>query len=340
MALNFIPEREKIWQQIQQTVISGSIPNESLLLSVFEFQYNNNPVYNQFCKQLQRSPATVSSASLIPFLPISAFKYQRVTTGAFQEEFIFTSSGTSSTGQSRHYVRSLSNYLDNCSRIWERHFGNIQQYCYLALLPGYLEREGSSLITMTDHFIRQSGYHQSGFYLRNHEELTTQLIHCREKKIPTVLLGVSYALLDFLEDHPIPFPELIVMETGGMKGKREEISKTALHDILKNGFQTDIVYSEYGMTELLSQAYSLGNQSFQTNSSFQVRITEINDPFAPEKNGKTGILNITDLANLDSCCFIQTEDIARAISEMQFEVIGRLDASELRGCNLLLEEVV
>jgi len=335
----FIRKREEIWQKLSIFFKKNVFPPQELLLEVFNFQFTYNEVYQQFCRQIGKTPDKIKVVTEIPFLPISAFKHHLVKTGQFSEEEIFFSSGTTLTRQSRHAVRSTQLYLENCRRIWQHEFGPVSQYCFLALLPGYLERQGSSLIAMADDFIRHSSFPQSGFYLRNHDDLELQLIECREKNIPTVLIGVRYALLDFTDKYTVNFPGLILMETGGMKGQREEMTKVALHETIKQSFSVTEVYSEYGMTELLSQAYSKGRQLFSCHSSMKVSITEMNDPFASEKPGKSGIVNITDLANIDSCCFIQTEDVGRMHHTNNFEIIGRLDIADLRGCNLLIDEL-
>lgn len=311
----------------QQPAVTAS---EKLILDVFHFQRKHNPTYAWWCdlvgNQVDHN---------IPFLPISFYKSHIIKTGGFQEETIFTSSGTTADVPSRNYIRSEGFYLRQAASIFTDTYGPLQEYCILALLPSYLERTGSSLIRMVDYFIAQSAYRQSGFYLYNHEELLVQLYENKEAGIPTVLFGVSFALLDFVEHHKIDFPGLIVIETGGMKGRRKEIIRSELHDRLAYGFGVRHIHSEYGMTELMSQAYAVRAGLFKPSASMQVFTREIQDPFTPQKPGKVGALNIVDLLNLDTCSFIATDDLGIVHTDGSFEVLGRLDQSERRGCSLL-----
>ncbi|MEZ4910397.1 MAG: acyl transferase [Saprospiraceae bacterium] len=312
--------------------------SDTYILQLFELQYNYNEVFRKYCNVLGKNPAKVHNVNEIPYLPISAFKYQAIKTGEFTPQQIFLSSGT--TGgtdlRSKHFVKDLQQYLDNAAEIWTETFGNVEDFCFLALLPGYLERDGSSLIAMMHYFISKSKFSQSGFFLSEFEELKKTLRQNTLDKVPTVLFGVSYALLDFGHYVDFSIPSVMVMETGGMKGTREELPKEVLHTTLCNLYGVDTIFSEYGMTELLSQAYSKGKGKFAGSSRLKIHTRQINDPLSREKYGKPGILAVMDLANADSCCFILTEDIGVSYASGEFEIIGRLDNSEVRGCNLLL----
>ena len=307
-------------------------------LQLFRFQYKYNKIYHEFCNNLGVKENSVTKKEKIPFLPISAFKIHDVKTGKFTPEDIFRSSGTTAKVTSRHHVRDTNHYLLNAENIWSGYFRPIQNYQILALLPGYLEREGSSLIKMVDYFVKLSPYKTSGFYLRDFDALAEKLILSKKQHIPTILFGVTYALLDFIAIHEIVFPELTIIETGGMKGNREEKTKVAVHKLLKDAFQVKDVYSEYGMTELLSQAYTKGETIFLPNEMLHVFTHQANDPLTPEKEGKPGIISIIDLANIDSCAFIQTEDLGIRYIDGSFEILGRLDYADIRGCNLLVQE--
>lgn len=312
---------------------------QSFILNLFRFQHKYNDIYNQYCKNLGLIDISDITLDSIPFLPISAFKHHAVKTGIFEAQQIFTSSGTTSLNPSRHHVKDKAFYHTNAEKIWKIHFDDIQNYCFLALLPGYLDRSGSSLISMMEYFISKSVYKESGFYLRDYDKLFQSLQQCKINKIPVVLLGVAYALIDFAEQFPMPYEELLIIETGGMKGNRKEMTKTALHQLLSDQFQTNRIYSEYGMTELLSQAYTSKDQIFNTNPYLSITVKQLNDPLSNEKTGKPGIFCVTDLANIDSCAFIQTEDMGIRYADGSFEISGRVDAAEWRGCNLLLHEL-
>lgn len=339
MEPSFQTERQAILAHISKIQLSSVPRSDETLLSLFRFQCKYNAIYRQYCQNLGINFDTIQHPDAIPHLPITAFKHHEVKTGEFETEEIFLSSGTTQVLRSRHFIRNMQWYLENTSAIWSSSFGRVQDYCFLALLPGYLERDGSSLISMVHHFIQQSQYTESGFYLRNHEALYKRLLHCQKSKIPVVLFGVAYALLDFTSEYSIDFPELIIMETGGMKGQRKELTKSELHHILQQKTGSARIYSEYGMTELLSQAYTFGETKFRPNPMLTVHTRQVNDPLSREKNGKSGIICVTDLANVDSCAFIQTEDQGIVHDDGTFEITGRLDASEWRGCNLLLEEL-
>ncbi len=311
---------------------------EALALEVFAYQYKYNDFYRQYCSLLGKDLSKVSTIREIPFLPIQFFKNQILKTGDWtQNETIFTSSGTTGAATSQHFVRNLQFYKEISILGFEAQYGSIENYCVLGLLPSYLERTGSSLIAMVDAFIKLSKHAASGFFLNNHAELAKILRGCAEKKIPTLLIGVSFGLLDFVEQYQIDFPEIIVMETGGMKGRRREMIRSELHDEIKKGFNCPHIHSEYGMTELFSQGYSKHSGRFEPTPTMRILTREINDPLSiTTKNGQLGVINALDLGNLDTCSFIATDDLGRVFNNNQFEVLGRLDTSDIRGCNLLV----
>lgn len=309
---------------------------EEAALQVFRFQAQYCEVYRQFIDSLGIDPETVADTGQVPFLPVEFFKSHHIVSNTAPAEVTFTSSGTTGMVTSRHAVTDVSWYRESFRRGFQYFYGDIQNYCVLALLPSYLEREGSSLIYMAEDFIRQSNNPDSGFYLYNHDDLYRQLQQQKELHHPTLLLGVTFALLDFAEQHPINFPELIVMETGGMKGRRKEMIREELHQILTKGFGVETIHSEYGMTELLSQAYSKGNGIFNCPLWMKIIIRDTNDPFTLLPPGKTGGINIIDLANVNSCSFIATQDLGKLYPDGSFEVSGRFDNADIRGCNLLI----
>lgn len=305
-----------------------------LALEVFRFQYERNAVYRSFCKSLNASPENISSLRQIPFLPISFFKTHDICASDKNPQTVFTSSGTSGQVTSRHTVADLSLYEESFLRSFKIFYGDIADYRFLALLPSYLEREGSSLVYMADRLIRLSEKNGSGFFLNEYEALQEKL---RQPGKKTLLLGVTYALLDLAEKFPEKLKDTIVMETGGMKGKRREMVREELHEILTKAFGVKTIHSEYGMTELLSQAYSQGNGLFHCPPWMRVLIREMNDPFAYAETGKTGGVNVIDLANLYSCSFIETSDLGKSHADGSFEILGRFDHSDVRGCNLMVE---
>ncbi len=313
---------------------------EGVALDIFRWQYANNATYRKFCLCLGISPIQVQSYDKIPLLPITAFKYNIVKTGQWQQETVFKSSGTTMLNRSTHYVRSLQWYRDIALSIWEDTFGSLQDVVILALLPGYLERGESSLVAMVDYFVSLGNTVYSGFYLSDIDKLLDMLIRSTQEGKKTVLLGVSYALLQVAENYDLNFPELLVIETGGMKGLREDMLKEDLFVELRRGFGTHHVYSEYGMTELFSQSYTGGGIEFNMSWPQQFVIRQINDPLSSEKSGKQGLLGCIDLSNLDTCSFILTEDTGRLLSPRTFEWMGRLDQAEIRGCNLLVEDLM
>lgn len=306
-------------------------------LAVLRYQAVCNPVFSRYLELLGRDVRTIVNPASIPFLPIRFFKTHTVQSGDWQPQTTFTSSATTGQTPSQHLVRDLDFYLSNAREGFAQRYGDPQDWCFLALLPSYLERGGSSLVAMADHFIRLSRYPESGFFLHEPERLQAALQHCKNKQIPTVLLGVSFALLDFAERHPMDLSGIVVMETGGMKGRRRELTRAELHQTLCDAFKVPVIHSEYGMTELFSQAYATGGSIFTPAGTLLMVATEVNDPFCPVAPGRTGVLNAIDLANLDTCCFIQTEDVGKVYADGRFEVLGRLDVAEMRGCNLMVE---
>jgi Acyl-protein synthetase, LuxE. len=272
-----------------------------------------------------------------PFLPIELFKSKKVYCSDNEEDIVFLSSSTTGTGQSFHYVEDISLYEKSFTEAFRLFYGEPNNYAVLGLLPSYLERAGSSLIYMVDSLIHQSNNSYSGFFLDNYDNLYSTLCTLREAKTPTILIGVTYALLDFVEKYSIDFPDLIVMETGGMKGKRKEISRVELHKRLCKGFCVQNIHSEYSMTELLSQAYSKGGGKFSCPPWMKIIIRDIYNPFKFLQQNMSGGINIIDLANLNSCSFIATQDIGKVRKSNEFEVLGRFSTSDIRGCNLLVQ---
>jgi len=306
-------------------------------LQVFDYQYHNNEVYRDFAQLLCRTPQRVSSLEQIPFLPVSLFKTHQIQTGAWNPEKIFRSSGTSGMQTSRHFVKDVALYEKSFTEGFRYFYGNPEDYCFLALLPSYLERGDSSLVYMLQKLMEQSRHPDSGFYLHDHHSLSEKLKDLEQKGAKTMLWGVSYALLDFSERYPLPLKNTIVVETGGMKGKRREMTRNELHEILRQGFDLQHIHSEYGMAELLSQAYSKGGGIFQAPLWMRIMTREPDDPLTPAKIGRKGGVNIIDLANIHSCSFIATQDLGTVFPDGTFEVSGRFDDSDLRGCNLMVE---
>lgn len=311
-----------------------------MALNVFNFQYDNNKLYHTYVDSIGVSTGSVDRIEKIPFLPISFFKTREVKTTAFDPEIIFESSGTTGTETSRHFIKNAELYRKSFSKAFNLFYGDASHWCILALLPGYLERGNSSLVYMVDDLIKHTNNEGSGFYLNDHDKLYQALVHNEIVEKPTLLIGVTYALIDFVQNHQMKLKNTIVMETGGMKGKREEITREEVHEILQSKLGLSIIHSEYGMTELLSQAYSNGNGKFRCPPWMQVLMREYNDPFAVRSapfNSKrlNGLINIIDLANLYSCSFIATDDVGRLYKNNSFEVLGRRDSSDLRGCSLL-----
>ncbi len=305
-------------------------------LAIFQHQAVNCAIYREFIEGLRIDTTSITSIQQIPFLPIEFFKSRDVLSSTEPVEVTFTSSGTTGMITSSHQVTDVSWYLDSFRDAFRFFYGDIKSYTVLALLPSYLEREGSSLIYMANDLIRQSNNPDSGFFLYNHEELAHQLKKQQEANKPTLLIGVTFALLDFVEQHNIDFPELIVMETGGMKGRRKEMIREELHDTLCKGFGVDAIHSEYGMTELLSQAYSKGRGIFNCPPWMRIITRDTNDPMSLLTNDRAGGVNVIDLANINSCSFIATQDLGKVYADGSFEILGRFDNADIRGCNLLV----
>ena len=305
-------------------------------LEVFKFQFEHNAVYRSFCDLLYKHPSDVRSLEQIPFLPIEFFKTHTIISTNKPTEATFTSSGTTGSIVSKHHVVDLDVYKQSFRTGFESFYSTIENYTVLALLPSYLEREGSSLVYMANDMILQSKQPESGFYLHDLEALKNTLISLEAKGQKTLLIGVSYALLDLIEAYSFELKHTIVMETGGMKGQRKELVKSELHALLKQGFGVDTIHSEYGMTELLSQAYSKGGGIFETPPWMKVLTRDPEDALSIQPNGKSGGINIIDLANINSCAFIATQDLGKIRSEGTFEILGRFDQSDIRGCNLMV----
>ena len=309
---------------------------EKKALEIFRFQANKNLVYREYLSHLKVSIDAVQSLSEIPFLPIQFFKSHKVISSRDAEQQIFLSSGTTGSVQSKHYVSDVSLYERSYLQGFDHFYGDIEEMVVLALLPSYLEREGSSLVYMVDDLISKSKQPESGFYLNNLDELKKVLLKLDALGKKVLLIGVSFALLDLVEKHQFSLKNTFVMETGGMKGKRKEMIREELHEVLKNGFGVDAIHSEYGMTELLSQAYSRGHGVFQCPPWMKILIRDTEDPLSLLSNGKAGGMNVIDLANKNSCSFIATQDLGKVLNQTSFSILGRFDNSDIRGCNLLI----
>jgi phenylacetate-coenzyme A ligase PaaK-like adenylate-forming protein len=332
--MNFEQRRNDLLHQITHL---EQFAFDEVALALFHYQYEFNEFYRRFVDYLGVKIQNISTIEAIPFLPIEFFKQEVIKTGNLQENIIFSSSGTTGQITSKHYVTNTDLYRLNVRSGFQYFYGAVSDYCFLALLPNYLEREGSSLVYMAEDFIEQSKYNNSGFFLYEQEKLVASLKKNQAEHIPTVLLGVSYALLDLAEAYTLDLSNVIVMETGGMKGNRKEITREELHAQLKDSFNIQQIHSEYGMTELLSQGYSKGDGIFYPAPSMKILCAEITDPLTMQQNGKNGVVQVIDLANIDSCAFIATQDIGVVYADGSFEIKGRLDNSDMRGCNLMVE---
>jgi phenylacetate-coenzyme A ligase PaaK-like adenylate-forming protein len=310
---------------------------EALAMDVFRHQFFHNPVYREFSEAINRNPFNVTTPDQIPFLPVSFFQQHRVVAFDSSEERVFTSSGTTGSIPSKHFVFDTGIYEGSFVRAFRRFYGDPSDYCILALLPGYLERSGSSLVYMVDHLIGLSNHPHSGFYLHDLSALAGKLHQLHEKGQRILLIGVSFALLDLAEQFLVPIPNAIIMETGGMKGRRKELVREELHQSLMDAFGVESVHSEYGMTELFSQAYSEGQGLFECPPWMKVLIRDTNDPLSLLPHGRSGGINIIDLANIHTCSFLSTQDLGKTYPNGKFEVLGRFDNSDIRGCNLMVE---
>ena len=330
-----IPKANELEQQVFN--IHNEKEFESIALAVFRFQFAHNPVYRQYCEAIHRTPRDVIGLHSIPFLPISFFKTHEVVADSREAALIFTSSGTTGSSTSRHFVKSPALYETSFRKGFREFYGNIENWCILGLLPSYLERQGSSLVYMVDHLVKDSKHPDSGFYLRDTAALAATLDRLEKAEQPVILIGVTYALLDFAKSFPRPLKHCIIMETGGMKGRQKEITRQELYGHLKEAFGIKEIHAEYGMTELLSQAY--GREGlFHAPPWMKVLIRDETDPLCHydiKEKALAGGISVVDLANLYSCSFIATEDIGRGHPGGAFEVLGRLDHSDTRGCSLL-----
>lgn len=309
---------------------------QNLALRIFNYQFENNSVYRSFCDLLYKHPSDVKSIEEIPFLPIQFFKSHQVISSTESPKITFSSSGTTGSITSKHIVTDLELYERSFRKAFELFYGDISSYTVLALLPSYLEREGSSLIYMVNDLIQKSNNPESGFYLNNLADLSEKLTALDASGQKVLLIGVSFALLDLVESEKFNLQNTVIMETGGMKGRRKEVTRKELHQTLTEGFGVDLIHSEYGMTELLSQGYSKGNGIFETPPWMKILIRDTEDPLTILGAEKTGGLNVIDLANINSCSFIATQDLGKVYSDHSFEILGRFDHSDIRGCNLMV----
>lgn len=316
--------------------INNETEFEDLAFQIFSFQFKNNSVYRSFCDLLYKHPSDIKTIKDIPFLPIQFFKTHQVLSSTTPTQTTFTSSATTGSITSKHYVTHLETYNQSFTKGFEQFYGNIEDYVILALLPSYLEREGSSLIYMVNAMISQSKHKESGFYLDNLSELKDNLIKLDSEGKQVLLIGVSFALLDLVESYQFNLKNTIIMETGGMKGRRKELIREELHNQLKTGFGVKTIHSEYGMTELLSQAYSKGNGVFNCPNWMKILTRDTEDALSINTFEKAGGINVIDLANINSCSFIATQDLGRVNKNGAFEIIGRFDNSDIRGCNLMV----
>ena len=306
-------------------------------LEAFRFQIKNNIIYKTYCENLNINSSKVKNLHQIPFLPVEFFKNNDIVCAGEPYDKIFISSGTTGMITSKHLVKDVSLYEKSFHLSFEQFYGKITDYCILALLPSYLERDGSSLVYMASELIKSSRHKNSGFFLYDYTNLNAVLSEQIKRNEKTILLGVTFALLDFAEKYPVKLNNTIIMETGGMKGRRKEITRNELHNILCQSFELKEIHGEYGMTELLSQAYSKGNGIFKCPPWMKILIRDQYDPFSYMDQGKTGGINIIDLANIYSCSFIETKDLGKLYPDGSFEVLGRFDYSDTRGCNLMVE---
>ena len=327
--------REHYFDRLQ--FIEGEKDFENLTLEVFRHQVLNNQVYSEFVSGLNISADKIVKIIDIPFLPVEFFKSNVVLTGDEKFQQIFTSSGTTGEQTSNHYIKDIAFYEKVFTKTFESFYGTISDYTILTLLPSYHERKGSSLIYMMEKLIEKSGSMESGFYLDDFMKLTLMLKELQLQNKKTILFGVTYALLDFSSAYPMNFPDLIVMETGGMKGKRKEMVRDEVHELLCRGFGVNKIHSEYGMTELFSQAYSKGDGIFKAPPWMKILIRDPYDPLQSAGINKSGGINIIDLANIDSCVFLSSQDLGKVYEDSSFEVLGRFDFSDVRGCNLMID---
>jgi phenylacetate-coenzyme A ligase PaaK-like adenylate-forming protein len=323
-------------QQWNHKIFNGNEADfDSTSLQIFRFQYENNEIYRSFVQTLGTDPEKLTKINEIPFLPISFFKTHSLLSSTFTPQAVFESSGTSGTVNSKHFIKDLDIYEESFLKGFESVYGPVSEYCILGLLPSYLERSHSSLVYMVNRLIQLSGNDSSGFFLHDFKNLHSVLTVLEASKQKTILIGVTYALLDFAAAFPLSLKHTIIMETGGMKGRRQEMVRSEVHEKLKNAFEVKEVHSEYGMTELLSQAYSTSDGIFHCPSWMKILLREEEDPLRIITEG-AGIINVIDLANVYSCSFIATDDSGKLYADGSFEVLGRIDGSDIRGCSLML----
>jgi len=308
---------------------------DSVAIEIFRYQYNNCLIYGEYCKLLGIKEEDITRIEEIPFLPIQFFKKFDVVARSKTAQVTFTSSGTTGTTPSRHLVADVSLYEKSFLSCFELFYGSPRGYSFLALLPSYLERSGSSLVYMVDKLMSLSGNQRNGYYLYNYDELRQRLLENEDEGQKTILFGVSFALLDFCQENDLELKNTTVIETGGMKGRGKEITRQELHEIYKTKLGVSAIHSEYGMTELLSQAYSRGNGQYTCPPWMKILIRDSHDPFSYLPTSSSGCINVIDLANIFSCSFVETEDIGKKLDNGSFEVSGRYDKSEVRGCNLM-----
>lgn len=316
--------------------LQSSYEFNEIAISLFRYQYKNNKIYSRFVDALGVSESKVYHPEQIPFLPVSFFKTHKIVTGDFAEELVFESSGTTGMETSKHYVFDAGLYQQSFTRGLELFYGDLSQYAVFALLPSYLERNNSSLVYMVEKILQQSNQSLGGFFLNELSALKQQLIEAQQRGLKIMLFGVTFALLDMAENFPVEIPDAIIIETGGMKGRRKELTRMELHEKLCKAFGVEKIHSEYGMTELLSQAWSVGDGIFRCPPWMKIMIADTNDPLSYLETGRTGGINIIDLANVHSCSFIATQDLGRVFEDGTFEVLGRFDNSDIRGCSLLV----
>ena len=332
-----IPKSSKLAERVFS--ITNDEEFRQIALDVFHFQYYNNPVYRRFCHIIGRTPGKAVAPTDIPFLPISCFKTHSVVAFEGTPELIFKSSGTTGMATSHHKVKDAAIYRESFLNGFKEFYGNIRDYCVLGLLPSYLERGDSSLIFMVNELIKRSGHQKSDFYLYNYQELAQVLQELENQGQKTLLIGVTHALIDFASVFPMSLHHTILMETGGMKGRGKELVRTEVHQILKDAFQLKEIHSEYGMTELLSQAYSKKDGVFETSGWMKIFMRYETDPLScqpPSNKILSGVINVVDLANINSCSFIATEDMGKLYPDGSFEILGRMDNSDIRGCSLMV----
>lgn len=310
---------------------------DGIALQLFRFQAAENSIYKQFLTALRVNPLQITSITDIPFLPISFFKTHLVKTKDWEAQQVFSSSGTTSNQTSSHAVHNVSEYLSNAKQSFENFFGSLTDYHLLALLPSYLEQQNSSLVAMVEHFIKATKSECSGFYLHNQEKLLFDVEKLQSGNRKIIVWGVTYALLDIAEKHNLDWSKCMVIETGGMKGRRKEITREELHQILCSKLNVSKIYSEYGMTELLSQAYTKGGNLFFPSNTMKILVRDITDPLRKGLQSQTGGINVVDLANYSSIAFLETEDLGKVYENGTFEILGRADNSDVRGCNLMVE---